>query len=75
MYGREAKSDFGERIPPDVADRKTMGMSCLFQIRETDHKVEFTPPSWAYKYESDDDLPSRSASVGTSAQMHDLGKY
>jgi len=56
-YGREAKSDFGEAIPPDVADRKTMGMSCLFQIRETDHRVEFTPPAWAYKYESDADLP------------------
>ncbi|MBQ7336497.1 MAG: FAD-dependent oxidoreductase [Clostridia bacterium] len=57
MYGREAKSDFGETIPPDTADQKTMGMSCLFQIRETDHKVKFTPPTWAYKYESDADLP------------------
>ena len=57
MYGREATSEFGESIPPDVADNKTMGMSCLFQIRETEHKVEFTPPSWAYRYESDDDLP------------------
>ena len=57
MYGREAKSDFGETIPPDTADRQTMGMSCLFQIRETDHPVPFTPPSWAYKYESDGDLP------------------
>ena len=57
MYGREAKSDFGETIPPDTADKQTMGMSCLFQIRETDHPVPFTPPSWAYKYESDGDLP------------------
>ena len=57
MYGREAKSDFGETIPPDVADKKTMGMSCLFQIRETDHKVEYTPPAWANKYETDADLP------------------
>lgn len=57
MYGREAKSNFGETIPPDKADKKTMGMSCLFQIRETDHPVRFTPPKWAYKYESDADLP------------------
>ena len=57
MYGREAKADFNERIPPDVADRKTMGMSCLFQIRETDHPVPYTPPTWAYTYETDDDLP------------------
>lgn len=56
-YGREAKSDFNETIPPDTADSKTMGMSCLFQIRQTDHKTEFHPPKWAYKYESDDDLP------------------
>ena len=57
MYGREAKAEFGESIPPDVADKKTMGMSCLFQIRETDHKVTYTPPSWAYSYPSDEDLP------------------
>lgn len=57
MYGRESKSDFGETIPPDTADRKTMGMSCLFQIRETDHKVPFIPPAWAYTYLTDDDLP------------------
>ena len=56
-YGREAKSEFGETIPPDVADQKTMGMSCLFQIRQTDHKCEFTPPDWAYDYPTDEDLP------------------
>lgn len=57
MYGREAKSDYNETIPPDTADKKTMGMSCLFQIRETDHKVTFTPPKWAYSYPTDADLP------------------
>jgi hypothetical protein len=57
MYGREAKTDFNETIPPDVADKKTMGMSCIFQIRETDRPVKFTAPKWAYKYESDTDLP------------------
>lgn len=49
MYGREAKSDFGETIPPDVADSRTMGMSCLIMGRETDHPVPFKAPSWAYK--------------------------
>ncbi len=57
MYGREAKSEFNETIPPDEADKKTMGMSCLFQIRETDHPVPFTKPAWAYTYETDADLP------------------
>ena len=59
-YGREAKADYGESIPPDVADRKTMGMSCLFQIRETDHPVKFNPPAWAYSYPTDADLPYKS---------------
>lgn len=57
MYGRESKRDFGETIPPDTADKKTMGMSCLFQIRETDHPVPFIPPKWANKYPTDADLP------------------
>ena len=56
-YGREAKNEFEETIPPDVADKKTMGMSCLIQIRETDHTTTYNPPEWAYVYESDDDLP------------------
>lgn len=57
MYGREAKRDYQETIPPDERDNKTMGMSCLFQIRETDHYVKFIPPKWAYKYVNDDNLP------------------
>ena len=73
MYGREAKSDFDESIPPDVADKKTMGMSCLFQIRETDHKVEFTPPSWAYKYESDEDLPYKDHDKNNNFWWIELG--
>lgn len=56
-YGREAKTEFGETIPPDAADEKTMGMSCLFQIREVDHPVEFIKPQWAYTYKTDEDLP------------------
>ncbi len=62
MYGREAKSEFNETIPPDIADKKTMGMSCLIQIKETDHKVEFIPPEWAYVYETDEDLPFKTHS-------------
>lgn len=47
-------------IAPEVADDKTMGMSCLIQIRETDSPKKFIPPSWANVYESDDELPNRS---------------
>lgn len=73
MYGREAKSDFQETIPPDVADKKTMGMSCLIQIRETDHKTTFTPPAWAYVYETDADLPYKDHDLGTNFWWIELG--
>lgn len=73
MYGREAKGDFNETIPPDVADKKTMGMSCLFQIRETDHPVPFTPPEWAYKYLSDADLPFKDHDKGNNFWWIELG--
>ena len=49
-YGREGRSEFGESIAPEKADRKTMGMSCLIQVRETDSPRDFTPPEWAYRY-------------------------
>lgn len=73
MYGREAKSDFGETIPPDIADKKTMGMSCLFQIKETDHPVPFIPPEWAYKYTSDEDLPFKDHDWGNNFWWIEIG--
>ncbi len=54
--GREGHGEFGESIGPLVSDRKTMGMSCLLQARETDHPVKFTPPEWAYVYPEDGDF-------------------
>ncbi len=72
-YGREGREEFGESIAPVVADKKTMGMSCLFQIRETDSKKEFIPPAWAYKYESDDDLPYKDHSRGCNFWWIELG--
>ncbi len=57
--GREAKAEYGETIPPDTADSKTMGMSILFQLREKTEKTEFIPPEWAYVYEDDKALNER----------------
>ncbi len=57
--GREARAEFDEDIQPEKADQHTMGMSCLIQARETTSPQPFIPPSWAYKYLSDDDLPHR----------------
>lgn len=52
--GREAKSEFGEEWGLEKADRRTMGSSLLIMARETDHKVEFTPPDWAYDFPDDE---------------------
>jgi hypothetical protein len=57
--GREATSEFNETIGPEVADHKTMGMSCLFQGRETESVRKFVPMEWAYKYHSEEDLAHR----------------
>ncbi|HHX38503.1 MAG TPA: FAD-dependent oxidoreductase [Armatimonadetes bacterium] len=64
--GREAASEFGEQMAPEAADRKTMGMSCLIQARETESPQPFIPPAWANKYLSDDDLPHRGHGIRTS---------
>jgi len=55
--GREARSEFGESIAPEVADKRTMGMTILFHSREYDSPQPFKPTSWAYTFESCDDFP------------------
>ena len=56
--GREGREEFGEDIAPEVADDKTMGMSCMIQAREETHPSKFIPPKWAHKY-TREDLPYR----------------
>ncbi len=55
-FGREARAEFDEDIAPEIADNKTMGLSCLMQARETDHKCKFIAPEWAHKFETDEQL-------------------
>ncbi|MFO7957929.1 MAG: FAD-dependent oxidoreductase [Candidatus Brocadiia bacterium] len=57
--GREARDEFGESLAPEQADDRTMGMSCLFCAVPTDQPQPFTPPDWAYTFESEEDLPHR----------------
>ena len=47
--GREAAAEFGETTSAQTADRKTMGMSCLIQGRETHQPIPYLPPEWAAK--------------------------
>ena len=56
-YGREGREEFQESIAPEQPDRKTMGMSCLLQARETQEPHDFIPPEWAHCYR--DDMPFR----------------
>ena len=55
--GREARAEFGESIAPEQADRRTMGMTCLYEARDTGHPCPFEPPSWAYTFKTDAELP------------------
>lgn len=52
--GREGKAEFDEVAGKETADSFTMGNSCLFSLRETDHKVSFTPPAFAKKFSEQD---------------------
>ncbi|MGI5868601.1 MAG: FAD-dependent oxidoreductase [Kiritimatiellia bacterium] len=52
--GREGRDEFNESIAPEVADERTMGMSCLFQAREHDTPQPFTPFPWANAYSGKD---------------------
>ncbi len=57
-YGREGRDEFGESIAPEKADKKTMGMTCLIQARQTGKKHKYIAPSWARKF-TREDLPYR----------------
>lgn len=74
--GRESKQAYGEEFGLEEADKHTMGMSLLIQARETDHPVTFTPPSWAYKYLTDDEMhnkPHNLYAINTNFYWVELG--
>ncbi len=54
--GREAASEFSELCPTDIPDKKTMGMSCLIQGRETNREIPYIPPAWSNKLTEEDFL-------------------
>jgi len=74
--GREARSEFGESLAPERADLRTMGLTCMFQAREHDAPQPFEPPPWAYRFESDSELPYGAAghrSIGMGYWWIELG--
>jgi hypothetical protein len=58
-WGRESRDEFEEDIAPESADLKTMGNSLLIQLRRVDEEVSFTPPPFAYQFNSPEDIPFR----------------
>ena len=55
--GREGRDEYGESAAPVKPDNFTMGMTCLFQAREYNTPHPFLPPSWAYRFNSCEELP------------------
>jgi hypothetical protein len=49
--GREAKSDYGESLALDVADRQTLGSSIMFTARRHDAPQPFRAPAWARRFQ------------------------
>lgn len=45
--GREAKTEFGESLAYDEADRQTLGSSILFTSRDYGRPIPFKAPDWA----------------------------
>ena len=57
--GREGRAEFNESLAPEQPDNKTMGTSINFRAEDVGHPIKFEAPEWAYKINSDDDLPYR----------------
>ncbi|RMD73292.1 MAG: FAD-dependent oxidoreductase [Lentisphaerae bacterium] len=83
--GREARSEYNESLAPEVADSKTMGLTCLFQAREYPREQKFIPPSWAYVFKTPEDIQHRNCHIkqtnfwwmelgGTCDSIHDTEK-
>ena len=74
--GRESREEFGEEFGLDQPDQGTMGMSLLIQARETDHPVSYTPPDWAYRFRTDQEMhnkPHDLYAVNTNFYWIELG--
>ncbi|HOA75694.1 MAG TPA: FAD-dependent oxidoreductase [Phycisphaerae bacterium] len=58
--GRESRSEYGESMAPEKADKLTLGSTLLFITRPHDKPMPFKAPSWIRKFPNCEDLPHRS---------------
>ena len=63
-WGRESREEFGESHAPAEADAKTMGMSCLIQLSETNEPEAFAPPWFSREIGKSDIGPGRGIGLG-----------
>lgn len=58
--GQEARSEYGEPLAPETPWEWTLGCSLYFHARDLGRPVEFQPPPWAARYETEESLAGRS---------------
>jgi len=59
-WGMEAKSEHNEPAAADAASSQPqMGNTLFFRARDTGRPVPYTPPSWAAKFNTEQDLAAR----------------
>lgn len=58
MYGREAKSEYGEPDAEIRPDKQVMGSSLMFTAKDMGRPVPFIKPDWAYTF-TEEDLKKR----------------
>jgi len=73
-WGREAASEFGEDIEPPVADKKTMGLSCLLQAKASPRETSFVAPAWAHVFPKGDPILDLKNEKGHYYRGHALGR-
>ncbi len=71
--GREAQSEYGESLAHEESDNKTMGMSCIMQLRDTGRPQKFTPPVWANKYPTEEELGNKNHTIACNFWWLELG--
>jgi hypothetical protein len=54
MQGREGQADHGELLAQEVADKKTLGSTILFQAKRHAQPMPFIAPPWARQMKAED---------------------
>lgn len=67
--GRESADEFGEKVCTRIADKKTMGNSCLIQAHKGEKPVSFVPPAFAKKL-TDEDVRFRCPDMESSSENY-----